>query len=248
MPRRAPRRSSSLLDTLLRWAVYVGLAAVAVLVAASFLVEVHWALALLVLFGTPVVAVAVAIWLWQRRRRIRRREARMRLLQAQQLGSMLTVSGAEFETIIGELFAALGYHNIERIGGSGDLGVDLIAVDPDGLAVVIQCKRYGRGNKVGSPAVQSLMGTVVNRGADRGIFVTTSNFTAPAVQHAATARVPITLVDGDEITRLAVEAASDAEVGDRADEARYDERILPSEAPADDLYSTWPKPPRPSGG
>lgn len=212
MPRRS-RRSS--LDTLLQRALYAAIAALALLIAAAILIEERPVLALVLFCGVPLIGVAAAASLWQRRRLARTREARMRLLQAQRLGDLLTMSGSEFEATMAELFTALGYRDVEHIGGSGDLGVDLIATDAAGTTVVIQCKRYGRGNKVGSPAVQSLMGTVVNRGANRGIFVTTSVFTAPAIQLAATARVPITLIDGAEITRLAGEAVSRT-VGDGA--------------------------------
>ena len=169
-------------------------------------------LAALLFCALPIIGVAGAAWLWQHRRRTHARESRMRLLQTQRLGNLLTVSGAEFESMIAELFRALGYRDVERIGGSGDLGVDLLETDPDGFTVVVQCKRYGRGNKIGSPAIQSLMGTVVNQGADRGILVTTSDFTAPAVALANTARVPISLVNSDDITRRAIEAMSDDEV------------------------------------
>jgi restriction system protein len=95
---------------------------------------------------------------------------------------------------------------MERIGGSGDLGVDLTGIDPNGLRVIIQCKRYGRGQKIGSPAVQMLIGAVANQGADRGIFVTTSTYTAPAIRAAKSGRVVIDLIDGDDLTRLAREA------------------------------------------
>jgi len=196
-------------DRLGRYAVV----AIVVVTLLGIVITEYPAVAALVVVGVPVVAW----WRWRRRQRARQRQARMRLRQAQRLGDLLTVSGAEFEAIVADLFTALGYTDVERIGGSGDLGVDLLATNPAGETVVIQCKRYGRGNRVGSPAVQSLMGTVVNRGADRGIFVTTSDFTAPAVALAKSTRVPITLIDGGQITRLAVEAASEAEASPDTD-------------------------------
>lgn len=63
------------------------------------------------------------------------------------MGQLLTVSGAEFEDIAADLFRAMGYQDVERIGRFGDLGVDLLGTDPDGFSVVIQCKRYGRSQK-----------------------------------------------------------------------------------------------------
>lgn len=173
------------------------------------------ALGLLMEFASeqPLMAVTIAILLfavpvglWYRRRENQKREARRHVQQAQQLGQLLTVSGSEFEDIVADLFRALGYRDMIRIGGSGDLGVDLMGIDPDGLRVIVQCKRYGRGQKIGSPAVQNLMGAVVNQGADKGVFVTTSTFTAPAIQAANSGRVAVELIDGDRLARIAVEA------------------------------------------
>lgn len=160
----------------------------------------------LIALTIAVLLVAVPIGLWFMRRGTREREAQFRIHQAQHIGDLLTVSGSEFEAIVADLFRAIGYHEVERIGGSGDLGVDLTGVDRDGQRVIVQCKRYGIGQKIGSPAIQSLMGTVVNHGADRGIFVTTSTFTAPALQVAKSGRVTIDLIDGDALTRLARQA------------------------------------------
>jgi restriction system protein len=155
-----------------------------------------------------VVLVAAPIALWLRRRQVARQQAHQHIRQAQQLGDLLTVSGAEFELIVADLFRTLGYRDVERIGRSGDLGVDLTATDPAGHRVIVQCKRYGRGQKIGSPAIQALMGTVVNHGADRGIFVTTSTFTFPAVQAANSGRVRIDLIDGADLTQLATQAVN----------------------------------------
>ena len=153
-----------------------------------------------------ILLVAVPVGLWYQRRENRKREAQFHVQQAQELGKLLMVSGSEFEDIIADLFRALGYGDVERIGGSGDLGVDLSAIDQNGLRVIVQCKRYGRGQRIGSPAVQMLIGAVANQGADRGIFVTTSTYTAPAIQAASSGRVTIDLIDGDGLTRLAQDA------------------------------------------
>jgi restriction system protein len=203
MPRSSRRRRKSV-DAFVRQAIIWLIAAAVVVFAFSVLASEQPVIAVALLAAVVIVPVL----LWRRRRLARRAEARFRVQQAQHIGGLLTVSGGEFEQIVADQFRALGYDDVERIGGSGDLGVDLLATDPAGLTVVIQCKRYGRGQKVGSPATQLLMGAVVNRGADRGIFVTTSSFTAPAIEHAKAARVPLTLIDGDGITRLALQASA----------------------------------------
>ena len=201
MARRTKRKSG--LDAFVERAALWVAVALAVIFAVSILITEQPIIAA----GIAALIVLVPTVLFILRRRARRQEARRHVEQAQHLGQLLTVSGEAFEDITADLFRSLGYRDVERIGGSGDLGVDLQATSPDGLSVVIQCKRYGSGQKVGSPAVQSLMGTVVNSGADLGIFVTTSTFTAPAIQHAETGRVPIRLIDGAELTQLAKQAA-----------------------------------------
>lgn len=145
---------------------------------------------------------AIAV-IWIIRKQLRDRNRRSSAERARHLGQLLMVSGEEFEVIVRDLFLSLGYRNLERIGGSGDLGVDLVGRDSTGLKVIVQCKRYGAGQKIGSPAIQALMGAVVHHGADRGIFVTTSTFTAPAVQHAKGSRVLVDLVDGESLTQMA---------------------------------------------
>jgi HJR/Mrr/RecB family endonuclease len=157
----------------------------------------------LVALVIAVLAIAVPIGMWYQRRENRKREAGFHVQQAQELGKLLMISGSESEDTVADLFRAHGYKDIERIGGSGDLGVDLTAIDPHGLRVIVQCKRYGRGQKIGSPAVQMLIGAVANHGADRGIFVTTSTYTAPAIQAATSGQIAIELINGADLTRLA---------------------------------------------
>lgn len=140
------------------------------------------------------------------------RQRRTRLRRTRTLDGLLALSPADFELAIGELFRALGYQCLRRVGGAGDLGVDLIGCDPHGRPVIVQCKRYGFTNRVGSPAIQTFLGMVVHHGAERGIFVTTSGYTAPAIALAGNATVPITLVDGPEIIRLAAYAREQAGV------------------------------------
>ena len=197
MPVRAKRRG--VFEAIFIRALLV---AIFLIVMISLLTEfVKGNLVLATVLSLIVFLAVIAFFFFRRRSRIT--QARGRLEQAQQLGHILTVSGAEFEEIAAALFRSIGYSNVTRVGGSGDLGVDLLATSPEGLSTVIQCKRYGRGQKIGSPAVQSLMGAVVNSGASQGVFVTTSAFTGPAIQCAKSGRVPIRLIDGDELTQLA---------------------------------------------
>ncbi|MFF4585526.1 restriction endonuclease [Streptomyces sp. NPDC001388] len=91
----------------------------------------------------------------------------------------------EFEQAIADLCARDGCAGVEVVGGAGDLGADVTAMAPNGHRLVIQCKRYGDGHKVGSQDLQRFGGTCFTvHEADIAVVVTTSDFTAPAVEYA----------------------------------------------------------------
>lgn len=162
---------------------------------------VPWAVA--AVGAAAVMILLVRLW-WRLRRR------RARLGEMRSLRGLLALSPAEFEFAVADLFRARGYDDIHRVGGAGDLGVDLIGRDREGCLVIVQCKRYGRENRVGSPAIQSFIGMAVHHRAERGVVVTTSSYTLPATRLAAQAPLPITLIDGTGLVRLASRAHDDA--------------------------------------
>ncbi|MCF2434661.1 restriction endonuclease [Streptomyces thinghirensis] len=95
------------------------------------------------------------------------------------------LSPDEFEQAIADLCVRDGCAEVEVVGGAGDLGADVVAVAPDGRRVVIQCKRYDDENKVGSQDLQRFGGTCFTvHEADVAVVVTSSDFTAPAVEYA----------------------------------------------------------------
>ncbi|MFI1279188.1 restriction endonuclease [Streptomyces sp. NPDC020858] len=101
-----------------------------------------------------------------------------------------------FEHRVAALCARDGCPRVEVVGGAGDLGADVIAVTEEGLRVVIQCKQYGEGNRVGSQDLQRFGGTCFAvHEADVAVVVTTSAFTAPAAEYAAACA--IVCVDGE---------------------------------------------------
>ncbi|MFD5937236.1 restriction endonuclease [Streptomyces sp. NPDC060333] len=91
----------------------------------------------------------------------------------------------EFEQAVADLCERDGCRDVEVVGGAGDLGADVLATAPDGRRVVIQCKRYGPTNKVGSQDMQRFGGTcyAVHQ-AQLAAVVTTSEYTQPAVEYA----------------------------------------------------------------
>src|SRR3954454_19918250 len=94
-----------------------------------------------------------------------------------------------------------------HLGAVGDGGIDgVIDGDPLGLdAVYLQAKKYTPGNSaVGRPEVQAFVGSLVGRGALKGVFITTSSFAQTARQYAASVPHKVILIDGDQLTTLMI--------------------------------------------
>jgi hypothetical protein len=65
----------------------------------------------------------------------------------------------------------------------------------------VQCKRYAPGSRVGSKDMQAFIGMMaVHHRADSGIFVTTSGYTAPAIELGT--KHGLTLIDGPRLAEL----------------------------------------------
>lgn len=69
---------------------------------------------------------------------------------------------------------------------SGDQGVDIVA-DKRGTRIVIQCKKYSK--PVGNRAVQEIVAAIAHEGAQRGVVVTTTDYTPAAEKLAASNQV-----------------------------------------------------------
>jgi restriction system protein len=128
------------------------------------------------------------------------------------LETLATVSPSFFEVIVLDLLHRMGYGasraDIHRVGGSGDGGIDgVISLDKLGLEkVYVQAKRW-KGT-VGRPEVQAFYGALAGQRANKGVFMTTSSYTAQAIEFAKSVE-RIVLVDGPKL----VELMMDHEVG-----------------------------------
>ncbi len=133
-------------------------------------------------------------------------------LRADLLDRILQNSPGFFERVIVDLLVAMGYggshrHASEQLGRSGEGGVDGV-IDEDVLGldrVYVQAKRYAPGNVVGRPEIQAFTGSLVGLGASKGVFVTTSTFSAQAVEFASRIPQRVVLIDGRRLTELMVE-------------------------------------------
>jgi transcriptional regulator with XRE-family HTH domain len=114
---------------------------------------------------------------------------------------LLDLNPTEFEDLTVLLFQALGYTEVKRTGGAGDLNADLTARDQNGRYTIVQCKRFAPGSQVGSPVVQTFIGMKnVHHRAERGAIVTTATFSQPAATLAR--QHDIDFIDGDDCLRL----------------------------------------------
>ena len=141
-------------------------------------------------------ALGIAICVYPVYRYRTRLRMRMRTL-----GELLVLTPREFEYAVADLLHDLDYRDIRLVGQTGDLAADITCRDRKGRSIVVQCKRYAPGARIGSPDIQTFIGMItVHHGADRGLFVTTSLFSKPAIDLAQ--RHGIQLIDGPTIARM----------------------------------------------
>lgn len=117
-----------------------------------------------------------------------------------------------FENFVIQLLQKMGYGEFredatQHTGRTGDDGIDgIISQDRLGLEnVYIQAKRF-TNNSVGSPEIRNFIGSLALQGVSKGVFLTTSRFSSSAIQTAIDSKQQkIVLIDGKELTELAIE-------------------------------------------
>ena len=124
------------------------------------------------------------------------------------LDALKKITPEALEVVALDLLVKLGYgrnnKSIRHLGGSGDAGIDgIVTLDKLGLdSVYIQAKLWDR--PVGRPEVQRFVGALLSDKRAKGVFVTTSTFTAEAIDFARTSG--IALVDGPTLASLMIES------------------------------------------
>lgn len=117
----------------------------------------------------------------------------------QLLNILYNISPAAFERLVQRILRESGFSQVEVTGKFGDGGIDgkgIVRVS--GLLsfhVIFQCKRY-KGS-VSSSQIRDFRGAMQGR-ADKGLFITTGNFTRDALKEATREGAPpIDLIDGE---------------------------------------------------
>lgn len=130
-------------------------------------------------------------------------------LETEVLGRVRDAEPAFLERVVVDLLIAMGYGGgdvtMGRVTGrSADGGIDgTIWEDALGLdEVYVQAKKYAAGNAVGEGALRNFAGAIDASGTTKGVFVTTSSFTASAREYVRVSPKRIVLIDGPELARL----------------------------------------------
>ena len=127
-------------------------------------------------------------------------------LREELLERILMMHPTAFEKLIVDLMLGMGYGangSGERLGRTSDGGI--INEDVLGLDIIhLQAKRYATGNTIGVEKIREFAGALDERGATKGVFVTTSHFAPTAIQYAQRSPKRLILIDGEELTRLLV--------------------------------------------
>lgn len=147
------------------------------------------------------------------------------------LAQVRGLTPAAFERLVIGLLVAMGYGTADasqHTGRSGDEGIDgIVHRDALGLdRVYLQAKRYTE-NAVGPEAINAFYGALQRKGADRGVFITSSTFTTGARAAERDFRT-IVLIDGPRLAQLMVEHGVGVQVASthtlkRLDQDYFDE-------------------------
>jgi restriction system protein len=134
-----------------------------------------------------------------------------------------------FEKFVIKLLRNMGYGELREessfhTGQSGDDGIDgIISQDRLGLEnIYIQAKRF-TSNSVGSPEIRNFIGSLALQGVNKGVFLTTSRFSQSAIKTAQDSKQQkIVLIDGKELTELAIEYNLGVQVSDTIEIKKID--------------------------
>lgn len=134
-------------------------------------------------------------------------------LAANLLQAIMEHSPQFFEKLVVELLVKIGYGGAFEdagiaVGQSGDEGIDgIIREDKLGFSsIYIQAKRWNTDTTVGRPEVQKFVGALAGQGAQKGLFITTAQFTKEAKNYVTKqSATRVVLVDGEKLAKLMIE-------------------------------------------
>lgn len=129
------------------------------------------------------------------------------------LTEILKQSPDFFEKLVVKLLENMGYGGTVSDAGAvtgkpGDEGIDgIIREDKLGFSLIyIQAKRWDRDHVIGRPEIQKFVGALAGQGANKGLFITTSQFSKEARVYANRQHTTkVVLVDGQSLAKYMIE-------------------------------------------
>ena len=133
-----------------------------------------------------------------------------RAVESDLLARLRACSPGFFEQVVVRLLVAMGYGGSlqdagRAIGRTGDEGIDgIINEDRLGLDVVyVQAKRWTA--TIGRPDIQQFAGALAGKRARKGVFITTSGFSADARAYVGSIEPKIVLIGGEQLAAFMFE-------------------------------------------
>lgn len=134
----------------------------------------------------------------------------MESLADEVLTNLLQAKPVFFEQVVVDLMLAMGYGGSQKEAGqatkaTGDDGIDgIIKGDRLGLdTIYLQAKRWT--NTVHRPEIDKFIGALTRQRARKGVFITTSDFSAGAREAGQGLDMKCVLIDGRELAQLMIE-------------------------------------------
>lgn len=121
---------------------------------------------------------------------------------------LLAMKPGEFEELISQLLAEMGFEMVEVTKLSGDGGIDvrgtLVIGDVVRIKMAVQVKKWKLKKNIQSPDVQKVRGSLGVH--EHGLIITTSDFSPGAIKESTQAnKTPIALMNGDQLVMLLME-------------------------------------------
>lgn len=136
----------------------------------------------------------------------------------------------DFEGYCAKLFENLGYE-AEVTPPIADGGYDIKLTAKNGQKALVECKCFAQNHKVGRPLLQKLSGANSTENVDTLIFITTSDYSKPAIVYAQ--EVGMKLINGTQLLNLRKQCGYDTKKHKRL---AYSDYILSD----DDIFSHYP--------
>ena len=121
-------------------------------------------------------------------------------IRKQLLSQLMLLSPDQFEELVGQLLAEMGYISIEITSYGSDGGIDvrgtMMINDAISIKMAVQVKRWK--NNIQRPTVQGVRGSLGVH--EQGLIITTSDFSPGAKQEAeAPNKIPVGLMNGEQL-------------------------------------------------